>query len=87
MPTVLSFSRYDAREVSRFHAWFAIRFCDTTPRQSATYASYPNVRTRAVVRMDGRSVWGQGSVESWAVHVLSRLPVRPWTKTMLDETH
>lgn len=38
-PTVPSLSRYDERDASKFHAWLAIRFYDTTPRQSATYAS------------------------------------------------
>ena len=61
-PTVSSFSRYVARDVSRFHPWFPIRFCDTTPRQSATYASYPNVRTRAVGSSHGRRVLGHGSL-------------------------
>jgi hypothetical protein len=81
--TVSSSSRYDARAVNKFHAWFAIRFCDTTPRQSATYASYPNVRMRVVGSLEGRRVLGHGSDASSAVHVLSRSPVRPCTKTML----
>jgi hypothetical protein len=85
--TVPSLSRYDERDVSRFHAWLAITLCDTTPRQSATYASYPNVSTRAVGSTDGMRVLGQGSVSFWAVHVASRSPVRPWTKTMLVEKH
>lgn len=87
MPTVSSFTRYNAREVSRFHAWFAIRFCDTMPRQSVTHASYPNVRTRAVVSMDGRRVWGQGLVSSRAVHVLIQLLIGPWTKMILNKKH
>jgi hypothetical protein len=53
------------------------------PRQSVTYASYPNVRTRAVGSSDGRRAFGHGSDASLAVHVFSRSPVRPWTKTML----
>jgi len=86
-PTVSSPSRYDASDVSRFHAWSAIRFCNTTPHQSATYGSYPKVSIRAVGSLDGRSVFGHGSDASWAVHVLSRLPARPCTKTMLRRIH
>lgn len=78
-----SFSRYVDRAVSRFPAWLAMRLCDTTPFQSATFASYPNVRTRAVGIAGGRRVLGQGSVASLAVHVASRSPVRPWMKMML----
>ena len=87
IPTVSSLSRYAASDVSKFHAWFAILLCDTTPRQSATYASYPNVRTRAVGSSGGRRVLGHGSDASQAVQVFSRSPVRPWTKTMLRKNH
>lgn len=41
---------------------------------------------RAVGIADGSKVFGQGSVASRAVHVRSRSPVRPWTKTMLVKT-
>lgn len=56
-----------------------------TPRQSATYASYPDVTMRVVGSLDGRMALGHGSDASAAVQVFSRSPVRPWTKTTLGE--
>ncbi len=81
--TVSSSSLKVATLVSRFMEWFPILFCDTIPRQSATYASYPNVRTRAFGTLDGSKDWGHGEAAFFAVHVLSRSPVSPWTKTIL----
>ena len=53
MLTVSSFSLYVAILVNKFIEWSPILFVDTTPRQSATYATYPNVRTRALGTFDG----------------------------------
>ena len=35
---------------------------------------------RALLSLGGRSVLGQGVDCPWAVQVLSRFPVKPWTK-------
>jgi hypothetical protein len=64
-------------------AWLPILFFDTMPRQLATYASYPNVSTRALGTFDDKSVLGHGSIAPFAFHVFSRSPVRPWMKTIL----
>jgi hypothetical protein len=45
--TVSSSSLYVATLVNRLIEWFPILFFETMPRQSTTYASYPNVRMRA----------------------------------------
>lgn len=79
--------QHDANDVSRFRAWIAIRLCDTTARQSAMYASYPNVRMRASAgwATEG-SFLGYGSDASLAVHFFSRSPVGrscPCTKMIL----
>lgn len=68
-------------------AWSPTLFFDTTPCQSATYASYPNVRTRALGTLDGSRDCGHGAMESFAVHVFSRSPVRPWTNIILVREH
>jgi hypothetical protein len=78
-----SSSLYVASAANKFRAWLPIRFFETTDRQSVTYASYPNVRIRALGIFSGRSVAGHVASASGAVQVLSRSPVRPWTKMML----
>lgn len=82
--TGLSYSLYVATAFSRFREWFPILFSDTMPRQSATYASYPNVRIRALGILAGNKVLGHGEVLFFAVHVFSRSPVRPWTNITLQ---
>lgn len=42
------------------------------------------MRIRAVGSFCGNNAWGHGLSSSVAVHVFSRSPVRPCTKTMLD---
>ena len=77
MLTVSSFSLYAATAASRFIAWLPIRFLDTMPRHSATYASYPNVSIRVSGSSDESRVCGHGDVALFARHVLWQSPVRP----------
>ena len=62
-------------------AWSASRFFEAT-EACTTYASYPHASKRARGSLGGRSMVGHGLDCFEAVHVLSRLPVRPWTKQM-----
>ena len=62
-------------------AWSVSRFFEAT-EGFTTYALYPHVSKRARGSLGGRSMVGHGLDCPEAVHVLSRLPVRPWTKQM-----
>ena len=64
--------------------WFPILLVDITPRQPTTFASYPKVSMRALGSLVGSKVLGHGAAASFAVHVTSRSPVRPWMKMILD---
>src|SRR5947207_13054300 len=83
VPTMSSSSLYVASAANKFRAWLPIRFFETMDRQSVTYASYPNVRIRAMGIFSGRSVAGHGASASGAVQVLSPSPLRAWTKLKL----
>ena len=62
-------------------AWSVSRFFEAV-EACTTYASYPHASKRARGSLGGRNMVGHGLDCFEAVHVLSRLPVRPWTKQM-----
>ena len=71
-------SRSFVRPTRRFIARSASRFFEATGA-CTTYASYPHVSKVARGSLGGRRMVGNGLDCSEAVHVLFRLPVRPWT--------
>jgi hypothetical protein len=70
-------SRFVAKLVTRFCACRRTVFCPADLKKCATSASYPNAMIRALGISEWRRVSGHDFSQPSAVHVSSRLPVRP----------
>src|SRR6266536_3028657 len=75
--------RWSKRAYANDLPWSSNRFELAMVQKRTTSASYPNVIMRARVKSSRRRAPGQKVPLQW-VHVFSRLPVSPWTKTILE---
>lgn len=74
-------SRDPIKSPKRLEEWSLSSFCEALDQKWTMFASYPQDKIRARFKSIGRSCWGQKTLN--LVHVFSRLPCKPWTKTML----